>query len=94
MFLTINSEKKAIAAEITIVERVRAKLANHIRHSKEFAQFKVVLKLIEKHLDELSMVEKYDDKHSINIAPYLEANSRITNHIVMKVHQVKQLMTD
>jgi len=46
MFLTINSEKKAIATEINLVERVRAKLASHIRHSKEFSQFKVVLKLI------------------------------------------------
>jgi len=58
MILTINSEKIAIAAEIRVADKVRAKLNSQVRQSKELAQFKIVLRLIEKHMQELSILEK------------------------------------
>lgn len=38
--------------------------------------------------------ENGKQKENKKIDPYLEANTRITNHILMKVNQIKELMTD
>lgn len=62
-----------------------------MRHFKEFNQFKIVLKLIDRHLVELEMIEKYNVKalDSLNMEPYMLANTRIKNHIIRKGLQIK-----
>lgn len=74
-----------------MIERIRYKLSNQMRHFKEFNQFKIVLKLIDRHLIELEMIEKYNVKalDSLNMEPYMLANTRIKNHIIRKGLQIK-----
>ena len=96
MLLSIEAERTAIQSEMLLVQRIRYKLSNQMRHFKEFNQIKLMMKLIDQHLQQLACIEQYNlqEIESLVIEPYLQANQRIKNHILRKGHQVKQLLSD
>jgi DNA-directed RNA polymerase alpha subunit len=93
MSLLINSEKSEIALQMSIVEKFRSKMSFSVRHHKEINHVQILFKLIEKHMLELETLGRpSEDRY--DIALYLEANTRIKNHIAKKGQQAKQLITD
>lgn len=56
MLLAIAAEKIAIESEIKLLDRLRYKLSNQMRHFKEFNQLKLILKLVEKHIHTLHFI--------------------------------------
>lgn len=50
MLLSIAAEKEAIAGEMRMLDKLRYKLANQLRHFKEFNQLKLINKMLTRHL--------------------------------------------
>lgn len=96
MILTINSEKLAIGAQIALMDRLWGKVGKVVGNRREMGQFKIILELIEKHMQELEAVEglMLREGEEDRLVPYVEANSRIKNHITRKTQKVRELMRD
>lgn len=93
MILPINSEKTEIFIQIKSIEKMRLRLADHSLYLKEFAHAKVLFRLIENHLTQLETAERPTQQEN-DPALYIAANTRIRNHLLRKVQQVKLLTSD
>jgi hypothetical protein len=95
MILTIHSEKLAIGAQIALIDRLWDKVGKVVGNRREMGQFKTILELIEKHMLELEAVEGLALREGENkLVPYVEANSRIKNHIARNTQKVRELMRE
>jgi hypothetical protein len=94
MLIEIKGEQEAIKTEICVLERVRYKLSNQLRHFKQFNQIKVIIQLVQTQLQQLNSLQttSIQEISSINMQPYLDANLRIKSHIIAKGHQLKSLL--
>jgi hypothetical protein len=75
---------------------MRIKVTNDIKNIKEFNNAKVLFKLIASHLVHLQLAEfeRNQCQKGVSLELYLDANTRIKNHIGKKQQQVKTLMYD
>ena len=82
MTFAINSERESTLLSIKLIEKIRHQAPHHIRQAKDFSNIKLIFKLLEKHLNELqNMVIPQSE---VKLTLFLEANTRIMNHISKK----------
>ena len=65
-------------------------------HFKEFNQFRIVIKLLRKHMQHLETVERWEIGRvgALEVGGYLEAHKRIKNHLIRQAHIVSQLVKE
>lgn len=92
----ICRERFAILQNINSIESIGNQMPQQLKHQREISQIKVVLRLISKHLIELESLERSTSitGKTVRIDPYVEANTRIKNHIMRKGLQIKRLTKD
>lgn len=96
MLLSIASERQTLEQELGLVDRIRYKLTNQMRHFKEFNQFRIVISLLRKHMAQLEVVERWElgKVGALEVGGYLEAHRRIKNHIIRQAHIVSELVRE
>lgn len=96
MLLSIAIEKEAISSEMRILDKIRYKLANQLRHFKEYNQLKLITKMVDRHLRSLHYIEKADIKQisTLLMEPFIAESERIRSYLITKGHQLKRLIND
>lgn len=96
MLLLINSERREIAIQMALVEKAKILFKGVSGHHRDVQHVRMLFELIEKHMDELELLAEPNIEKGLfsDAGPYLEANTRIKNHIAKKGEQLKLLASD